>query len=78
MLVLREIKKENENISARYYPENGSESGYICISLNGGGTIKHTPAKGYEYSTCFSHAKKELLRLSSKKVLPTEKTIIWY
>lgn len=78
MIVLKEIKMSQNRIEADYYPENENVCGHISIGLPKGDTIELIPARGYEHTTCASHAKMELLRLAKLERIPREKTVVWY
>ena len=78
MLVLRNIKREGNIISADYYPEGEPEFGHIEIDSVSGEIVLLRRAKGYEYSTDGTHARKELMRLANLEELPEERTVLWY
>lgn len=78
MIVLKNIKKTNEDISAKYYMDGKDEAGYrgfLRIRLSDSEILEHDrPEMWYGWS----HAKKELYRLGQMKNPPQEKTVLWY
>lgn len=72
MVILKNIKKMGEDISADYYPEGKEPRGYMKIRH--GEIIEHENA-----GTCTAvHVRCELRRLVEMENPPTEKTILWY
>lgn len=78
MLVLRQITKRDNIISANYYPENEKVSGRIEVDLTTGKISSLEKAKGYEYSSAPVHAKRALLQMAELETMPKEETIMWY
>ena len=79
MVILKNIKKVNDSISADYYPE-GKEpkgvrvKGFIKIRISDGEVMEH------ENTNMFAapHVKRELKRIAKMENPPEEKTVIWY
>ena len=78
MLVLRNINKKDNIIEADFYPEDGKEYGHIKVDLITGKYISLDLAKGYEHSTCPSHAKRELIAMAKMEEFPVERVVMWY
>lgn len=78
MVILRNIKKIGKTIEAEYFPENQEIKGFLRINTENGDIVEHIGAMGYEHTTCPSHVKHELLRLSVHESFPKEKIVIWY
>jgi len=78
MLVLRNIKKDGNIISADYYPENEPEFGHIKIDFTSGEIVFLQKAPRYTYFGDARHAWYELMRLAKLEEPPKEKTVLWY
>lgn len=78
MLVLREITKKDNIISADYYPENSIEGGHIEVDLSTEDICFLEKAKGYEYSSAPAHALNALLQMKTLETMPRERKIMWY
>ena len=78
MLILRNIKREGNTISADYYPEGEAEFGHIEIDSISGEIVFLQKAPIYMHSPFATHARYELMRLSNLKKLPEERTVLWY
>lgn len=78
MIVLREITKTDKTISAKYYPEDNSIGGYLCLDLSDGSVIEHIPDNVYYKDYAPSQASRQLMRIAELEVVPRESTIIWY
>lgn len=74
MVVLKNIKMNKDTIEAEYYPENTNDKGFMKIRCTDGSIVEHDSA-GYVGAP---HVKRELIRLSSSKDVPKEKTVMWY
>lgn len=74
MIVLKNIRKTTDSISADYYPEGKSPKGFMRVSLADGAVMEHQNA----CSISAPHVLYELRRLANRESLPTEKTILWY
>lgn len=74
MVILKNIRKTQDSISADYYPEGKTPSGYMELRLSDSEIIKH------EVSGCLApaHVLRELKRLAKLDNPPTEKTVLWY
>ena len=78
MLTLRNIKRTNNIIEADFYPENENVYGHVVVDLDTEDIISYTQAKGYEHSTCPTHALYELLRMKDLKEFPEKRVVLWY
>lgn len=74
MVILKNIKKTSDTISADYYPEGRKPKGYMEINLKNGVVIGHDNASSF----AASHVRRELKRLAERDNPPTEKTVLWY
>lgn len=74
MVVLKNIKKTRDDISADYYPEGGEPKGFMRMRLSDGEVVEHDRA-GMMAPT---HVRYELARLSKSENPPEEKTVLWY
>ena len=73
MVILKNIKKTSDTISADYYPEGREPKGYMEINLKNGVVIGHNNASSF----AAPHVRRELKRLSERDNPPTEKTVLW-
>ena len=74
MVILKNIKKTNDSISADYYPEGKEPKGFITIQNPDGTVIEHKNASMF----AAPHVKRELKRMTKMDNPPKEKTLIWY
>jgi len=74
MVILKNIKKTDNALSAEYYPEGKEPKGYMQISLEDGSVIKHEAACMF----AAPHVRSELRRLAKTENPPKEKTVLWY
>ena len=74
MVILKNIKKTRDTISADYYPEGRKPKGYMEINLKNGVVIEHDNASSF----AAPHVRLELKRLAERDNPPTEKTVLWY
>ena len=74
MVILKNITKTENNISADYYPEGRSEKGFMSMNLKDGEIVEHQNVSSF----AAAHVKRELKRLAKMKEPPKEKTILWY
>ena len=74
MVILKNIKKTDDTISADYYPEGKEPRGYMEIDLKSGVVIGHNNVSSF----AASHVRRELKRLGERDELPREKTVLWY
>lgn len=74
MVILKNITKVKDSISADYYPEGKEPVGFMKIRISTGEIIEH------ENTSMFAapHVKHELKRLAQMGNLPKEKTVLWY
>lgn len=74
MVLLKNIRRENNNISADYYPEGNSPKGFMKLQIATGSILEHDNASGF----AAAHVRTELQRLAKAKSIPSEKTVMWY
>lgn len=72
MVILKNIKKTNNMISADYYPEGKEPKGFMRIEA--GKVIEHENASSF----AAPHVRNELKRLARMDNPPVEKTVLWY
>lgn len=74
MVILKNIKKDKDTISADYYPEGKGQKGHMMVRLDDEEIIQH------EMSSMFAapHVRSELKRLAKMENPPKEKTVFWY
>lgn len=72
MVILKNIKKTNNMISADYYPEGKEPKGFMRIE--DGKVVEHENASSF----AAPHVRNELKRLAKRENPPTEKTVLWY
>lgn len=74
MVILKNIQKTKDSISADYYPEGKGPKGFMKIRLSDGEVMEHENV----CSVSAPHVLYELRRLVERDSLPTEKTVLWY
>ena len=74
MIVLKNIQKTADSISADYYPEGREPKGFMKISLLDGTVMEHKNICSFSAP----HVLYELRRLIKRDNLPAEKTVLWY
>lgn len=74
MVILKNIEKNNKTISADYYPEGGSEKGFMEIDLKDLSVVYHENVSSF----AAAHVRRELRRLSNYDKMPNERTLLWY
>lgn len=74
MVILKNVKKTRDSISADYYPEGRKEKGFMRLNLTSGEVVQHDNADMFSAP----HVRYELQRLSRLDNPPSEKTVIWY
>lgn len=79
MLRLKNIEKNNTQISANYFPEGSDEKGFVCIDITSQRILK---SKKTSYDKPFgmyiSHAKQALCEMLDSEFLPSERVVMWY
>lgn len=78
MIALKDIRKDDVTISAKYYPEGKPQGGYLCVRLRDGKVIEHTPDGNYYTDYPPVHAKRRLIELAKLDVVPKESKAYWY
>ena len=74
MIILKNIKKTEDNISADYYPEGKEQKGFMRINLANSEVVEHENASAFAAALVRS----ELRRLAKMDDPPKEKTVLWY
>ena len=74
MVILKNIKKTNDTISADYYPEGKEPKGFMKMKLKDEEIIEHDNKSSF----AAPHVRYELLRLAKMDNPPKEKTVLWY
>ena len=74
MVILKNIKKTENSISADYYPEGKEPKGFMKMRISDEEVVEH------EMTCMFSapHVKYELRRLAKLDNPPKEKRVLWY
>jgi hypothetical protein len=75
MVILKNITKTANEISADYFPEGKEPMGFMKLRLSDNKVIEHI---GNKYSMAPMHVRYELQRLAKVDNPPTEKNVIWY
>ena len=73
MVILKNIKKTQNDISADYYIKGTGPKGFMKVRISDGEIVEHENG-GYGSS----HVMNELIRLGKMGNSPTEKTVLWY
>ena len=73
MVILKNIKKTQNEISADYYIEGAEPKGFMKVRISDGEIMFHVNA-GYGSA----HVMNELMRLAEQDNPPAEKTVLWY
>lgn len=74
MVILKNIKKTNDTISADYYPEGKEPKGFMKMKLKNEEIIEHDNTSSF----AATHVRYELRRLAKMDNPPKEKTVLWY
>ena len=74
MVILKNIKKTEDNISADYYPEGKEPKGFMKMRIIDQEIIEHEKSG----LLAAAHVRKELRRLAVMENPPEEKTVLWY
>ena len=72
MVILKNIKKISNTISADYYPEGKEPKGFMKVE--DGKVTQHENASSF----AAPHVRNELKRLVKMDNPPVEKTVLWY
>lgn len=78
MIRLKDIKRENDCISAKYFPEGQNEWGFIKIGNDKKWIEGRKSAYDEDMDVYFYKAKRELERLLKEENIPSERIIMWY
>lgn len=74
MVILKNIKKTENSISADYYPEGKKPKGFMKMRISDEEVVEHEMA----CMLSAPHVRYELRRLAKLNTPPTEKTVLWY
>ena len=74
MVVLKNIQKAGNSISADYYPEGADLKGFMKVSVEDGMILEHHNVSSFSAS----HVLWELRRLAKLEHPPKEKIVLWY
>lgn len=74
MVLLKNITKTQNSISADYYPEGRSVKGFMKLRLADEEVIEHQNASYF----AAPHVRYELRRLAKEENPPKEKIVLWY
>lgn len=74
MVILKNIKRTEDNISADYYPEGKGLKGFMKMRLSDQKIIEHEVSG----MVAAPHVRYELIRLAKVDNLPKEKAVLWY
>ena len=74
MVILKNIIKTENNISADYYPEGRTEKGFMSMDLKNEEIVEHHNVSSF----AAAHVRLELKRLAKMEQLPKEKILLWY
>ena len=74
MVILKNIRKTSNNISAEYYPEGKTPKGFMKLRLADGEVLEHDMASIF----AAPHVRYEMKRLAKLDNPPKEKTVLWY
>lgn len=79
MLRLKNIARNNDYISANYYPEDSEIAGFVSVDINSGEIFDSdtTSYDGY-LNAYLSHAARALSEMSKSDSLPSERLVMWY
>ena len=74
MVILKNITKTGDTISADYFPEGKGPKGFMEMKLENKKIVKHDNASSF----AATHVKRELMRLAKNDNPPKEKIVLWY
>lgn len=78
MVVLKNIKRENNLIHADFFPE-GDTKGYLVLDIEQKRIIDYTPAEGYgDCRAALFYAQRRILRMVENHSLKEEAIEYWY
>lgn len=79
MLKLKNIKLNNNILSAEYHPENSDDFGSVSINTENMEVVEQRPSKYDEsFPIYLNHAVDALKKLSKTTEIPKEKLIMWH
>lgn len=79
MVKLKDIRKDNEYISAVYTPENSTEEGYVKIKVADNSVVeKRLTEMDGSIGFYFCHVRNALREMIQEIEIPKERTLMWY
>lgn len=79
MLRLKNIVKNDTQISADYYPEDSDIKGFVSVDIHSGKILESdTTSYDEPFHTYLSHAAQALHKTVDLDSLPSEKVVMWY
>lgn len=79
MLHLRNIEKNDTQISASYFPEGSGERGFVSVDIRTGKVIKsETTSFDEPLGAYAAHAAQALRKMVDLSSLPSDKVVMWY
>lgn len=79
MLRLRNIVKNNNQISASYYPEDSDVKGFVSVDIKSGEILdSDTTSYDEPFNAYLSHAAQALNKMADLDSFPSEKIVMWY
>ena len=79
MLKLKNIKMNNDIISAEYDPENSGALGTVSVDIKSGEIVTSRISEyDRDFPVYLDHAVACLEKLASQDSVPEEKTVMWY
>lgn len=79
MLKLKNIRRENNIISAEYEPEASGELGAVSLNVENGEVVESkTTSHDGHFAMYLNHAATALKKMADKDTLPEEKLVMWY
>lgn len=79
MLRLKNIVKNDTQISANYYPEDSDTNGFVSVDIKSGEILdSDTTSYDEPFNAYLSHAVQALNKMVDLDSLPSEKVVMWY
>jgi len=79
MVILKNIKKNDNYIECDIYPEDSTSCGHILVDTATKDIIEYVLPEGYEWCrNHVNHARFALVEIADQLELPNEKIVMWY
>lgn len=78
MVILRNIKRNENLIEADYFPDGGNLFGHLVVDTISGKLVSYTDIPGISYRGALHHGKRRLLKIKDLNPLPVEEKEMWY